>query len=290
MRLYAEVFARYGRKVAQLLLTRDDMEDRRRYRNARYTLDMLYEMGVVPIINENDTVTIDELKFGDNDMLSAIVAAKLEADLLVLLTVVDGLFDASPKRSKDANLIPVVERVTTEIKRLVYSGKSTYGSGGMESKLESVEYAGLAGIPSIIAHGKKRAILSNIFSGTIDGTLFLPRKCRRLSARERWIAFGKIGGGRKLILDKGACEALVSRGKSLLAVGISKVVGDFKRGDVVQVCNQSDELLGKGLVNYSSEEIRKIKGSKSSEIQKILGYMDYDEVVHRDNFVLLIDT
>jgi glutamate 5-kinase len=250
---------------------------------------MLFEMGVVPIINENDTITIDELKFGDNDVLSAIVAAKLEAQLLVLLTVVDGLFDASPRRNANARIIPVVRNITPDIKKLVFGGKTLFGSGGMQSKLTAVEYAGLAGIHSIIANGRTRGILKKIFAGEVEGTLFLPRKGRRLSARERWIAFGKIGSGKKIIIDSGAARAMTSKGSSLLAVGIREVIGDFSSGDVVMVSDEEDTLLGKGLINYSSAETRKIMGKKSSEISKILGYMDYDEVIHRDNFVLLID-
>lgn len=290
MKAYAEAFAKYGRKVAQILLTRGDMEDRRRYLNARYTLDMLYKMGVVPVINENDTTTIDELRFGDNDLLSAIVATKLGAQLLVILTNVAGLYDGDPQHSSGAKLIPVVERVTPAIKSLASTGKSVYGSGGMTSKLQAAEYCALAGIYTIMVYGKNPAVLDRVFAGEVDGTLFLPTMHKRLSSRERWIAFGKTGRGRKVIIDAGASEALLKKGKSLLAVGIKSVEGEFRSGDVVEIYDEQQRLLGKGLINYSSEELQKIKGKHTREIRKILGYMDYDEVVHRDNFVQLIDT
>lgn len=290
MKLYSEAFGRYGRKVGQILLTRADMDDRRRYLNTRYTLEMLFKMGVVPIINENDTTTIDELKFGDNDLLSAIVATKLEAELLVILTVVDGLCYGAPKPGKQTPVIPLVEHITPEIKNLVCATRTEMGSGGMQSKLQAVEYASLGGVYSVIANGKKTGILQKIFSGEIEGTLFLPiAGKKRLSRRQRWIAFGKAGRGRKLIIDAGATEALLHKGKSLLPVGIKEVIGEFQRGDVVEIYDENGTFLGKGLVNYSSEEVKKIKGHHTSEILQLIGHRDYDEVVHRDNFVLLID-
>ncbi len=290
MRQYTDAFSRYNRKVAQILLTRDDMDDRRRYLNTSYTLDRLFDMGVVPIINENDTTTIDELKFGDNDLLSAIVATKLDAELLLLMTVVDGLYVGDPTKDKHCQLLPRVERITPEIKALASSVKSVLGSGGMQSKLQAVEYASLAGIYSIIANGKKRNILETIISGKVDGTLFLPASRKRMSKRERWIAFGTAGRGRKIIIDSGATKALIQKGKSLLSVGIKDIEGEFSRGNVVFVCNEKGDILGKGLVNYSSDEVLKIKGVRTCDIAGILGYRDYEEVIHRDNFVLLIDT
>ncbi|MCD6385559.1 glutamate 5-kinase [Candidatus Sumerlaeota bacterium] len=290
MKLYSEAFGKYGRKVGQILLTRADMDDRRRYLNTRYTLEMLFKMGVVPIVNENDTTTIDELKFGDNDLLSAIVATKLEAELLVMLTVVDGLCYSVPKPGKPAQLIPLVERLTPEIKNLACDSRTELGSGGMHTKLQAVEYAALGGVYSVITNGKRRGILEKIFSGEIEGTLFLPVAGRkRLSKRQRWIAFGKAGRGRKLIIDAGASQALLRKGKSLLPVGIKDVIGEFERGDVVEIYDEKGTFLGKGLVNYTSEEVKKIKGHHTSEIPDLLGHRDYDEVVHRDNFVLLVD-
>lgn len=290
MNLYSEVFERHEKKVAQILLTRDDMEDRRRFLNARYTLDKLYELGIVPIINENDTVTIDELKFGDNDILSAIVASKLEADMLVMLTVVDGLYMTWSESNKPDDIIPLVDRVTPQILKMVSSSKSPYGTGGMLSKLKAAEYAGYAGIYTIIANGKKRGVLDRLFAGFVDGTLFLPGTKKRLTSRKRWIAFGKIGGSRRIVVDAGARKALVEQGRSLLPVGIKHVEGQFKRGDVVLVYDEDDNLLGKGLINFSCLEVQKIKGLRTSNISAVLGSIDYEEVIHRDNFVLLIDT
>lgn len=286
MHLYSVHFSRYGRNIAQLLLTRDDMEDRRRYLNTSYTLDNLLSLGVVPIINENDTTTIDELRFGDNDLLSAIVAAKMRAEFLIMLSNVEGLFDSDPRENPDATLITRVDRITSGLEAMAAQAPSRLGAGGMRSKIEAARRATYAGACVCICNGKRPGVLSDLFAGRCPGTLFLPRSGEKMSSRERWIAFGKIGLNRWLIIDDGAKKALIEHKKSLLPVGIKDVKGEFEQGDVVEIRDSAGERLGKGLVNYNSESVRKIKGAKSDAIEKILGQKEYDEVIHRDNMIL----
>jgi len=289
MHLYSVHFSRYGRNIAQLLLTREDMEDRRRYLNTRYTLDKLLSMGVVPVINENDTTAIDELKFGDNDLLSAIVTAKMKAEFLIILSDVDGLFDKDPREHPDARLISRVEKITPEIEAMAAFAPSRLGVGGMQSKIEAARRAAYAGAYVCICNGKRRGVLGDLFEGRCPGTLFTPERSKELSSRERWIAFGKSGINRWLIIDDGAKKALIKGKKSLLAVGIKEVKGEFEQGDVVEIRDASGNRLGKGLVNYNSGDIRKISGAKSEEIEKILGQKQYNEVIHRDNMIIFSD-
>jgi len=286
MHLYSVHFSRYGRNIAQLLLTRDDMEDRRRYLNTSYTLDNLLTLGVVPIINENDTTTIDELRFGDNDLLSAIVAAKMKAEMLIILSNVDGLFDSDPRENPDAALITRVDSITSGFEAMAAQDPSRLGAGGMRSKIEAARRATCAGAYVCICNGKRPGILPELFAGRCPGTLFLPQEGGKMSSRERWIAFGKIGLNRWLIIDDGAKKALIQGKKSLLPVGIRDVKGEFEQGDVVEIRDSAGERLGKGLVNYNSKDIRKIKGAKSEVIEEILGQKEYDEVIHRDNMIL----
>lgn len=286
MHLYSVHFSRYGRNIAQLLLTRDDMEDRRRYLNTSYTLDKILSYGVVPIINENDTTTIDELRFGDNDLLSAMVTAKMKAEFLIILSDVDGLFDKDPRQHQDACLIPEVKQITPDIEAMADYAPSRLGAGGMRSKIEAARRATQAGAYVCICNGKRPGILNDLFSGNCKGTLFLPQKGKDLSSRERWIAFGKVGINQWIIVDDGAKKALIQGKKSLLPVGVKNVKGEFEQGDVVEIRDTKGERLGKGLVNYNSSDILKIKGAKSEVIEKILGQKEYDEVIHRDNMII----
>lgn len=286
MHTYGEAFDKYGKKVAQILLTRKDMEDRRRYLNVRNTIINLLKHKVIPIINENDTITVDELKFGDNDFLSSIIATKVGVDLFIILTNVKGVFSANPEYYKDAELLKTVKSITPEITAMCKKGASSLGSGGMVSKIVAANVATYAGIPTIIANGKKTTMLSDIFWGKFEGTLFLPEKQRRLSSRKRWIAFGKSGKQNKIVIDEGAKKALLEKGKSLLPVGIKNCCGKFEQGDVVTVVDENDSAIAKGLTNFSCEEVDKIKGLKSTEIEETLGYKHYDEVIHRDNMII----
>jgi glutamate 5-kinase len=289
MHHYGRCFEKHKKKIAQILLTREDMDDRRRYLNIRYTLEKLLEMGVIPIINENDTTTIDELKFGDNDVLSAIVAAKMNAELLIMLTNVSGLSERPPSRSRPAKIIPRVERITPEIEAMASRDVSKYGSGGMSSKLEAAKRATYAGVYAVVTYGKQHGIIDAILHGDFEGTVFLADTTTRLSSRDRWIIYGKSTSNCRLVIDDGARKALVVGNKSLLPVGVVAVSGQFQAGDVVEIYDQQNRLVAKGLVNYSASAVDKIKGLQSHEIVRVLGLKDYDEVVHRDNLVLLIN-
>lgn len=286
MHIYEKLFSEYGQVVAQLLLTRSDVNDRRRFLNARNTLLTLLNKGVVPIINENDTVAIEEFKFGDNDTLGALVAGLVDADLLILLSDIDGLYTGDPRKDKDAQLIPVVEEITEEIQGLAGSVGSKFGSGGMATKISAAKIVVNAGIPMIIANGSQPDVIRDIFSGGITGTLFIPREVKP-HARKSWIAFGSDIEG-KLWVDDGARKAILTNGKSLLPSGIIKVEGDFTSGHVVSIVDTDGLEFARGIVNYNASELEKIKGVQCREIAGILGYKDYDEVIHRDNLALRI--
>ncbi len=298
MHTYATLFRERGLDVAQMLLTRDDMHDRQRYLNARYTLERLLAWGVVPIINENDSVTIEEIRFGDNDELSALVAIKMNADLLVILSIVEGLYRAAeaessgrrkPKSDKrpEGELISVVECLDDSIMRHATPGCSHLGAGGMAGKLAALEMATRGGVHAVIAPGKRPRILEELRTGRFTGTYFVARDGGRPSSRSLWIAFGRQARGRKLIVDAGAERALAEGKKSLLAAGVGRVEGRFERGDLVEVHSHDDRPIAKGLVNYSSEEMERIKGKKTAQIREILGDLEYAEVIHRDNLVMV---
>jgi len=284
MRAYKERLRPRGHKVAQVLLTRDDLANRRRYLNARNTLMTLIEHGVVPIINENDTVVVDELRFGDNDNLSAMTANLTEAGLLVILSDVEGLYDRDPGQHPAARLIPVIERIDAEIEAMAGESRSNLGTGGMATKVKAAKRAALCGAATVILNGRTPGNLQRLFAGEEIGTYFLPAR-GKLAARKHWIAFTKKSRG-KLLLDPGALKAVCERQKSLLPSGISGVEGSFERGDAVRLCDQQGNEYARGIVNYALSELLQIMGKKSSEIAAILGYQYGDEVVHRDNLVL----
>jgi len=281
---YEEAFARYDMKVAQILLTADDMTNRKRYLNARNTLNTLLEWGVVPIINENDTVMVEEIKFGDNDNLAAVIALLMDADLLINLTDIDGLYDKDPRVFADAELLPEVNTIGKNIERYAGDIPGTLGTGGMLTKIKAARKVTAAGIPMVIANGTHREILQRLFSGTSTGTFFIPRK-ERLSSRKCWLAFSLKPKG-VIVIDDGATKAIKGRGKSLLPSGIERVIGEFGVGDPVQLMDAAGKILGNGLVNYSASDIRKIQGLKTGQIINCLGEKPYDEVIHRDNLVL----
>lgn len=282
---YERAFGKKGKKVAQVLLTFEDISDRKRYVNSRNTLLTLLSYGVIPVINENDTVATDEIKFGDNDRLAALVAALLSADRLVILSDVDGLYSEDPRRNPKAGLIGTVREFTPSIKEAAGGEGSAVGTGGMYSKLLAAEKAVSMGIPVNIINGRKRGLLLPLISGEKIGTEFLPHE-ERLSAKKGWIAFGIRPKG-AVVVDAGARRALVELGKSLLPSGVVATEGSFETGDAVFCVDAAGSRVAKGLINYSSDEIEKIKGRKSSEIEKILGYKYSDEVMHRDNLVIL---
>nr|AAU83460.1 glutamate 5-kinase [uncultured archaeon GZfos28G7] len=287
MSTYDRYFAKYEQTIAQLLLTHDNFFNRQRYLNLRNTLITLLKSGVIPIINENDTVAVDEIKLGDNDNLSALVASSLGADLLIILTDIDGLYTYDPKRSEKAEFISVVEDITPEIERIA-SGRGKTGVGGMKTKVQAAEVTMKAGIPMVIANGGEENILRRVIAGEPVGTLFMPKK-KRMNDKEHWILFSASPKG-KIKVDEGAKTALVEGGGSLLPSGITDVEDEFIRGDPVSIIDVQSVEFARGITNYSSAEIKKIKGVQSKEIEQILGRKGYgygEVVVYRGNLVLL---
>ena len=283
---YEAAFKRHGLSVGQVLLTAQDISDRARYLNARNTLAALLRFGVLPIVNENDTVAVEEIKVGDNDNLSALVAALIDADLLVLLTDVDGLYPENPTTSAGARKLDTVDAVTDDVTRLVWDHAGAGSVGGMATKLEAARKAAASGVPMIIANGHQRGVLGRILAGEPIGTYFAPR-ADRLAARKRWIAFAVRPQG-KLTVDAGALAALTRDRKSLLPSGLVDVDGEFASGEVVAVLDAAHgKEFARGLVNFDAAELRKIRGAKTRDIEERLGYKSFDEVIHRDNLVIL---
>lgn len=282
---YEQAFGRSGIRVAQVLLTQEDISDRPRYLNARNTLLVLLGFGVLPVVNENDTVAVEEIKVGDNDNLAALVAHLVDADLLVLLTDVDGLYTGDPQRDPDARRLEIVEAVTEEIQRLAWDADGQVSVGGMGTKLQAAQKVTSSGIPMVIASGREPGMLPRVLRGEPVGTYFAPRG-DRLAARKRWIAFAVPPQGR-LTVDAGARAALAERGKSLLPSGVVDVEGEFHAGEVVSLALADGKEFARGLTNYDAVELRKIRGAKTSALEELLGYRSFDEVIHRDNLVLL---
>lgn len=282
---YERAFTCYGEKVAQVLLTRDDLSNRRRYLNARNTLLTLLGLGVIPIINENDTVVVEEIKFGDNDNLSALVTSLVNADLLIILSDIDGLYDRDPRLSKNAKLIPLVRQVTTEMEKKASGTLSPISIGGMVTKLQAARKAALFGVPMILANGMVEGILERIFQAEDVGTLFTS-EVNKLNSRKHWIAFTLEAQGR-IIVDDGAKKAILQKGKSLLPSGVLAAEGEFSLGDPVVLVDLQKQEFAKGLSNYGSAEINKIKGLKTTEVENKLGYKYGDEIIHRDDLVIL---
>lgn len=284
LQIYEKLFSEYGLVVGQILLTRSDLVSRRRYINACNTVITLLKLGVIPIINENDSVSIEEIKFGDNDRLSALVAGLSDSNLLVVLTDVDGLFNANPSKNPDAKLIPFVDKIDQKIKDGAESSSDDLATGGMVTKLQAAEIATMSGIPMYITNGSDPEVLSRIINGEHVGTYFNPQE-HYLNRRKRWIAYGQIVKG-KVSIDSGACDALSRERKSLLPVGVIAVEGSFNSGDLVAVVDLEGNELGRGLSNFSSEELALIQKKPSVEIAGIINRPCSEEVIHRDNLVI----
>jgi glutamate 5-kinase len=285
MATYEEAFRPFGIKVAQILLTQEDLRDRVRYLNARHTLFTLLDLGVLPIVNENDTVAVEEIKFGDNDILSALVASLVDADLLVMLTDQEGLYTADPRSDPGARLIPVLSSPFPPDTFWAGPARTAVGIGGMASKVEAARVATGAHIPALVANGLTADILLRLLAGESLGTLFLPQAAR-MGSRKRWLAFATRPKG-EIRVDAGAKRALTEQGRSLLPSGVKGAVKTFAAGDVVSILGAEGEEFARGLVNYSAEEVERIKGRKSSEIERVLGYKHSDEIIHRDNLVIV---
>ncbi|HUI66430.1 MAG TPA: glutamate 5-kinase [Bacteroidota bacterium] len=284
MEAYQSAFRERGGSVAQVLLTKDDFNSRTRYLNAKRTFSILLERGVVPVVNENDTVAVDEIKLGDNDNLSALVAGLIEADLLIILSDIDGLYTDDPARNDSATLISVVESVSPQIELLAKRTRNELSTGGMITKIQAAKRCTAMGIAMIIANGENPVVLDQIFSGDFRGTLFLPEESR-LSLRKKWIGFVSHTSG-TVTIDSGAQLALQRRHTSLLPSGILEVSGEFKAGDTISIKDAAGLEIAKGLSAFSSSDLRKIKGRKTGAIREILGHLSHEEAVHKDNLVL----
>jgi glutamate 5-kinase len=288
MNIYYGLFLEHGINVAQALLTRSDLTDRAHYLNARNTLLALIGLKVVCVVNENDVVCTDELgelKFGDNDNLSAMVANLVDADLLILLSDVKGLYTADPMNDPKAKLIPMVEKIDGKIEEMAGGAGSARGTGGMVTKIEAARLATSSGVPVIITSGSQVNVITDAASGKSVGTFFTARDSK-IESRQRWLISGLSSTGR-LIIDKGAVTALRRQNKSLLPAGILEVEGSFNRGDVVDICDKDGQHLGSGIANYNSADLQRIRGERSGAIADILGYEYGDEAVHRDNLALV---
>lgn len=292
MSIYESAFDQYDIVVAQILLTEDDFSQRKKYLSIRTTLNKLLELNVIPIINQNDTVStieLDELYedmqvcFSDNDKLSALVASEMDADLLVILSDIDGLFDSNPKTNPEAKIIPVVEQVTKEV--LDYGeGATAGGRGGMKTKLEAARLVTRSGGTVIVANGKTPSVIKEIFSEKEIGTIFLPHE-EMLSGKKRWIGYATNILG-KLIVNDGAKKAILEKESSLLPIGVLDVINEFKKGEVISILDEDKKEIARGIVNYDSTDCKKIAGAHSNNISQILGYKNYDEIMNRDNITI----
>lgn len=293
MSIYETAFDQYNIVVAQILLTEDDFSQRKKYLSIRTTLNKLLELGVIPIINQNDTVSTIELDelctdmqvcFSDNDKLSALVASELDANLLVILSDVDGLYDSNPKTNKDAKIIPVVENITNEI--LDYgTGASAGGRGGMKTKLEAARLVTRSGGTVIVANGQTPSIIKRIFVSDEIGTIFMAND-EMLSGKKRWIGYATNILG-KLVVNQGAKKAILEKDSSLLPIGVIEVINDFIKGEVVSILDEDRREIARGIVNYNAKDCKKIAGAHSDDITKILGFKNYDEIINRDNITTL---
>ena len=286
MHAYGSLFAAYGKMAGQVLLTRENSLRHHQYTNSRNALKAMLDMGVLPVVNENDAVAVDEVKIGDNDTLSATVATLVDADVLILLSDVDGLYTANPQRDKTARLISEVREITPEIESLAGDAGSTAGTGGMKTKIEAAKMAMSAGVTMVIARGDEDGVIRAILHGEAVGTLF-PAKEAHLKARKSWLAFGRHIAG-DLVVDDGCAAAMLTGGKSLLAAGLVSVEGDFGARSTVRVLNLAGREIARGIVNYDAVSLRKIAGHRTKEIAEVLPAPVFDEVIHRDNMVLMV--
>lgn len=284
MAAYKDRFSNYGQRAASMLLTRDDFSNRERYTRMNDTMRALLHFGVIPIINENDTVAVDEIKVGDNDTLSAYVTNLAQAELLVILSDQAGFYTADPRQNPNSELIHTVTTISDEIWQAAGTAGTTGGTGGMVTKLRAAEIVTSSGEMMVMAHGQEPLVVTRLLKGELLGTLFLPQS--RISGRKRWIAYSRPPKGR-LIVDSGARDALVQGGKSLLPAGIQRVEGNFDYSDTVSCLTENGVEFARGLVNYNAVDTAKLAGKHTKDIENILGYRDYDEIIHRDNLVLL---
>lgn len=285
MGFYEKLFSKFGMNVGQILLTHGDLRDRKRFLNARLTINSILDYGAVPVINENDSIVVDEIKFGDNDYLSSLVTNLAQADMFIILTDIDGFYDKDPRLHPDARFISLVETIGPEIENYALSSRSKVGKGGMITKITAAKTAASFGIPTIIADGKTPGNLSKIIEGENIGTLIMPKK-NKLTSRKHWIAYTLKPHG-QIVVDEGARAAVTEKRRSLLPSGVLSVRGRFDAGEAVSCCDAGGAEFARGLTSYSSEDIDLIKGLKSASIQETLGHFSQKEIINRDDLVVL---
>ena len=286
MHVYEKFFAEYGRVMGQVLLTKENAARHHQYIHSRNALLALLEMGAVPVINENDAVAVDEIKIGDNDSLSAMVATLVDADALIILSDIDGLYTANPQEDPEAKLLSEIGEITPEIEALAGGAGSRMGTGGMMTKIDAAKVAMHGGVTMVIAAGHREGILHSVLAGENVGTVF-PAKASHLRVRKSWLAFGKRLAG-DIVVDGGCVRAMKERGSSLLAAGITECEGDFRQGNTVRVLGPNRQEIARGIVNYDSEELRKILGRRTQEFSGLVQGKIREEVIHRDNLVLMV--
>ncbi len=284
MNMYQSIFEQHGLLIGQVLLTWDDLRNKKRYLNLRNTFFQLLDCGTVPIVNENDSVGVEEIQFGNNDVLGAQISLLVHADVFVNLTDVGGLYDKNPRTEKDAKHIPVVQSVSSNVQKLAADKRNEISVGGMSTKLKAAAMVTKAGISALIGDGFDQRLLS-VLNDEQCATLFLPSE-RKMSSRHRWIAFTGQSAGR-ITIDSGAARAIVQKGKSLLAAGVVGVSGNFKEGDMVDIADDTGTILARGMVNFTAPQIEHIQGCKTADIEQKIGEIQFDEVIHRDNLVLI---
>ncbi len=285
MRIYSNIFADEGIKVGQILLTQEDTTSREQYLNIRSTIETLLGMGIVPVINENDSVAVDEIKFGDNDILAALVASLTDSDLLVILTDIEGLYEKDPKIDPQAKVIKIVDEITEGIEEISGGAGSLYGLGGMASKVRAAKVCHFSGIGLAVANSREERVLARIIDGEDIGTFFVPQKGKKVKSLKRWIAFGMRAKG-SIVIDEGAKKAIIEKGKSILPVGVVDAEGSFNPGDTLKVYSLDGELIAKGISNFSDKEVRSIKGKNEKQLSEEIGGGLCKEIIHRDCLVV----
>ncbi|OFW53251.1 MAG: glutamate 5-kinase [Actinobacteria bacterium RBG_13_35_12] len=285
MSLYSNLFLKNNLKVGQILLTHEDTTRREQYLNIKNTIKKLIGLNVIPVINENDSVAVDEIKFGDNDKLAALVAILADADILIILTDIEGMYDKDPRTYSDAKLLSFVDKINKDIESAAGGIGSTYGIGGMESKIKAAKICSFSSIKVIIANSERKNILNKVIAGDDIGTFFAPQTVKKVKSVKKWIAFGKKTKG-GIVIDKGAEEAVLNQGKSILAVGVVEVNGKFNKGDTLKVFSMDSKLIAKGISNFSSEDIERIKGKNKKKILSEFDASMCGEVIHRDCLVV----
>jgi glutamate 5-kinase len=285
MKTYSNLFSRHGLKIGQILLTHEDTTRRKQYLNIKNTIENLIKLKIIPVINENDSVATDEIKFGDNDRLAGVVSSLTEADILIILSDIDGMYDRDPRTNSNANLISQIDSINEDIEKLAGGIGSAYGSGGMATKMKAAKVCTFSGIGMVIANSREPDVLRKIISGENIGTFFVPQTSKKVRGVKKWIAFGIRTKG-SIVIDRGAEDAIVNKGRSILPVGVIEINGKFSRGDTLKVYSLDSKLIAKGISSFSSEDINKVKGKNKNQILEEMDSSMCCEIIHRDNLVV----